>query len=863
MILVRALLGSLVVSAIGCASPIGSRVPAPVHPAADEIRFSLLAVGDTGRLSRLGRYWSKQRSVGLALEAEDRRRPADALVLLGDNFYWNGLQRFELVERVRENLVRPYCRFVDLSGPRSTEVRDACREPELDRHPVPIYALLGNHDYVDPESPGLQRREIPEFVANWRMPAGLVELVEFPVGVSLVLIDSVALRAGSDPEPLRAALRRSRGPWRILAAHHPIGHARDKRRAALEAQEAYRALVQAIVREAGVPVHLAVAGDEHNLQMIEMTPAAPPLQVVAGSGSRVRELDTSNPRARFALESLGFARIDLVGAPGGERLLVSLFATAAPPAPGSGAPRLVARWTVDRELRARDAPPVSPVPVRAAARDPGVSPPPLDDQTVASLRAYQDALLDARGGDHRFVALEEKARHFEWLLWRYHVTPARQISPRVRLPEAPGQGVAYACGADDATWNGALLAALSYRYGVTRDPETLERIGDHLEGLHLFLEATGQPGLPARCVIENETPFAKAIHPYQAPDGTRYFYRAEPAKGTYNQLVLGYATLMMLAYPELPEPAKRRAREDLAALVLHVIRHGYRITNLDGTKSRYGGLRPMRFGYRVPFNAQVAYMIVAAGHHFPPHHAEQRALIAREFRALRRRHVYYAAPWLPPFFHPQGLGRSRFLDANDRNHLANAAFIGLALELHAADREGRAPDAEFLGRLGATLRSSTDALARQKNSLANFMWAAILRDPDALDAIAPKRRDRLLAQRGKLLDVGVQQLRRFPLDRLRWAGRETKARAAQWMDEYRPDSYYWKAEPRLAWEVTGSPTDLLTAAIDYLHAYWLFRHYGLDGEASVLERHGAVLKSGESAEPLRVGVRVGVRPGAR
>jgi hypothetical protein len=95
----------------------------------------------------------------------------------------------------------------------------------------------------------------------------------------------------------------------------------------------------------------------------------------------------------------------------------------------------------------------------------------------------------------------------------------------------------------------------------------------------------------------------------------------------------------------------------------------------------------------------------------------------------------------------------------------------------------------------------------------------------------------------RLLDQGVEQLRRFPLDRFRWEGVEHEADAPQWADAYRPDSYYWKVDARLAWRVTGGPTPLLTSAIDYLHAYWLFRHHRLHEHALVAERHGDVLGS--------------------
>lgn len=329
----------------GCAVGPGPALP---EPPAGAVRFSLLALGDTGRLPRLvlGRTFHRQSAVARGLIAEDARQPADALVLLGDNFYDDGLEPARLVHQVRENLVRPYCRFVDPSGPRFPEVASVCRLDAARRHVLPIHAVLGNHDYNTPRSPSLQRREVPRFVPNWHVPAGLVEVVEFPAGVSLVLLDSEALVWGADPASLVRALRRSRGPWRVLAAHRPVAWAQDGQPGEPGGLRRYRETVLAAIREAGVPVQLAVAGHEHNLQIVEMDPPGPSLLVVAGSGSRVRDLDSSNPRMRFGRASPGFARIDLAPGAAGEELVVSLFATSSVPALERGAPEAVARWSV-------------------------------------------------------------------------------------------------------------------------------------------------------------------------------------------------------------------------------------------------------------------------------------------------------------------------------------------------------------------------------------------------------------------------------------------------------------------------------------------------------------------------------------
>ena len=97
------------------------------------------------------------------------------------------------------------------------------------------------------------------------------------------------------------------------------------------------------------------------------------------------------------------------------------------------------------------------------------------------------------------------------------------------------------------------------------------------------------------------------------------------------------------------------------------------------------------------------------------------------------------------------------------------------------------------------------------------------------------------------------QLRHFALNRLRFEGREVEREGPQWVDAYRPDSYHWKVEPNLAWETTGPSTNLLVSAIDYLHAYWLFRYYQLDEEPVVRERHATVLGDASSGSHAELG----------
>jgi 3',5'-cyclic AMP phosphodiesterase CpdA len=339
---VSALIASIAAVILGCGKP-------SPPPNVGDVQVSLLAVGDTGLPSNWRPFFDRQEAVAEGLAAEDHRRAADALVLLGDNFYKGGLYSRELVPRLRDVVVRPYCHFVELAGPDSASVADACSLRPAERHAIPIYVVLGNHDYASPKGPALEAEAIPRFVSNWRLAKGAAEALELGHGLSLILFQSERFgdRDNPDMASLRDAIRGSRGPWRILATHHPIATHRGGSRESKE-DKTYRKNVLRALRESGKPVQLFLSGHEHNLQVLEEDPPAPPLHVVTGSGSRIAAIGPVNSHRLFSRAEPGFVRIDLVNGPGEARLVVSVF-TVEPILllPGRG-PILVARWSVNR-----------------------------------------------------------------------------------------------------------------------------------------------------------------------------------------------------------------------------------------------------------------------------------------------------------------------------------------------------------------------------------------------------------------------------------------------------------------------------------------------------------------------------------
>ncbi|MCA9102074.1 MAG: hypothetical protein KDA63_13015, partial [Planctomycetales bacterium] len=452
--------------------------------------------------------------------------------------------------------------------------------------------------------------------------------------------------------------------------------------------------------------------------------------------------------------------------------------------------------------------------------------------------------LERRWNGYANVPLDVKARFFEWQLSRYHLSDHNQAFNRVRLAEAPHQRPVMLPGSDTSTWNGALLAALSYEYAVTGDRDVLDRIARLLQGMHLFFEVTGQPGLMARCVVrsDGEALDEMRANRYRAADGHEYLYLGDPAKGTLNQIAIGYAVMMMHAYDDLPSQMQQLARNDMHAMVVHLINHEYRLTNRDGNASPYGDVTPVVASVGVPFNAQVAYLVVAVGYSFPSDQENVERRIREQFVRLRgEHHIYYQEP-LRGIVLPQRIGGSPFLKGmNDRNHVTNAAFTGLSLELDHARRNHVEPNGKFLYRLGRTMYWSMRALDGQRNALCNFMWAGILSDQQVFEAIAKREQQEVAQQVSRNLVDGVEQLRRFRLDRFIYDGHDVKTNQLQWNDRMRPDDYYWKADPRYVRATTGPRENTVFCAIDYLAAYWLMRYYQLDTQPVVARPYANIL----------------------
>jgi len=116
---------------------------------------------------------------------------------------------------------------------------------------------------------------------------------------------------------------------------------------------------EAALADLDVPVHLHLAGHRHYLELAR-TGTSPFLQAVAGAGSTVRSLKQPLDGSAYQGMHPGFARVDLVRAPGEDRLVVSLVALPDAFVAVWQRPRVVARASVDLAGAARIEPLATP-----------------------------------------------------------------------------------------------------------------------------------------------------------------------------------------------------------------------------------------------------------------------------------------------------------------------------------------------------------------------------------------------------------------------------------------------------------------------------------------------------------------------
>ena len=274
-----------------CAALLAGAPRPPEPPAA-------LPVGRPVRLVAFGDFgdgaWSQKR-VAHAIYVQDRQRPFDFGLTLGDNFYPKGLD--------------------DPADPRWK------REWEMlyTRLHVRFYATLGNHDYYAESTPDAEVRR-SAMSESWCLPRRYYTFTAGPVQFFAIDTNPIVKGEPTVPEQLAwldGALAASSAPWKVVYGHHPV-YSTGLDGNTPEIVEK----VLPLLKRHGVDVYLA--GHEHDLEYLR--PEGSLHFFVAGAGGHlVRPLgkDREGRRRWAAGETPGFLTLETGG--DGKSLQVSFF----------------------------------------------------------------------------------------------------------------------------------------------------------------------------------------------------------------------------------------------------------------------------------------------------------------------------------------------------------------------------------------------------------------------------------------------------------------------------------------------------------------------------------------------------------
>jgi hypothetical protein len=404
---------------------------------------------------------------------------------------------------------------------------------------------------------------------------------------------------------------------------------------------------------------------------------------------------------------------------------------------------------------------------------------PDDEVRAMAVTPAGDAwIATPRGLAHiarRPMTLAQKARRFEDEIDRRHRrTPFEFVHP-VRLARPGDLSEWTQVDSDnDGLWTSMYGAGECYACAATKDPVACGRARKVFEALRFLGEVTqggthpAPPGFVARSILPADGPDPnrrdsperdrnrqatdrrwKSIAPRwpKSADG-KWYWKTDTSSDELD----GHYYFYGLYHDLVPKSAADTARlqAHVAALTDHLLDHGYRLVDHDGTPTRWAFFDPASLDHDVDWWEErglnslslLAYLRVAA-------HVTGQSKYGDAARLLVERHGYAA----------NALIAKTHLGAGGGNQSDDEmAFMNLYSLIRYE------PDARLRSRYLLAFHHRFQNELPERNPLFNFLYAAVARGAVFEDAFGPVD----LSPAGGWLEDALDTLRRFPLDRVDW-----------------------------------------------------------------------------------------------
>ncbi|HET7560725.1 MAG TPA: hypothetical protein VFK80_12275 [Limnochordia bacterium] len=145
---------------------------------------------------------------------------------------------------------------------------------------------------------------------------------------------------------------------------------------------------------------------------------------------------------------------------------------------------------------------------------------------------------------------------------------------------------------NDGLWTGLYLAAESYRYAATKDPEALARAKRAFAAMERLEAVTTIPGFPTKAIVKPGHPDAQhgSVPWHPSADG-EWLWKGDCSSDEIDGHLYAYSI-----YFDLAADAAERARivTLVDKIMTHILDNGYFIIGLDGQPTRWGVWAPAK-----------------------------------------------------------------------------------------------------------------------------------------------------------------------------------------------------------------------------------------------------------------------------
>lgn len=326
------------------------------------------------------------------------------------------------------------------------------------------------------------------------------------------------------------------------------------------------------------------------------------------------------------------------------------------------------------------------------------------------------------------LTLEEKARRFEERIAARHCRHGYVTSCRLQQPGCLDSFI-HEASDNDGLWTALYVAAQSFQYAATGDPQARERARRSMEALRWLEAVTPIPGFPARAAVRRDERVLRSPGEWHASQDGEWWWKGDTSSDEIDGHLFAFGIYYDLV---ADEPEKAAIGETVGRIMRHIVTHHFLLVDLDGQPTRWGVWGPAFLNG--PWREQQGLnSLEILAHLRTAFHITQDPLFEAAYRDLIHHHHYALNTVYQKRVFPEEVNHSD-------DELAFLAYYSLL----------RYEEDPALRRLYLLSLERSWRLERpERNPLWNFIYGALTGNPCDVEA-------------------SVQTLREIPLDLIDW-----------------------------------------------------------------------------------------------